>query len=71
MNEYGSMNNCDRMNKYDRMNKWMNMDERKVMLPSLIHRAKFRVENCDLGDLHTALISTQGVLYTFGDNSKG
>ena len=49
----------------------MNMDERKVMLPSLIHRAKFRVENCDLGDLHTALISTQGVLYTFGDNSKG
>ena len=49
----------------------MNVDEKKIVVPMLIHRAKFRVENCDLGDLHTALISTAGVLYTFGDNSRG
>jgi hypothetical protein len=29
------------------------------------------VEALDLGDLHTALISTQGVLFTFGDNKHG
>ena len=47
------------------------MDEKRVVLPTLINKAKFKVESLDLGDLHTALISTQGFLFTFGDNKHG
>ena len=35
-----------------------NMDEKRVIVPTQIYKSKLRVEAFDLGDLHTALIST-------------
>ena len=42
-----------------------------MSVPRRVDRLRARVAEVDLGDLHSAVISSIGVLFAFGDNSMG
>jgi len=38
------------------------------MFPTRVKKIQIKIDQVDLGDLHSALVSQSGALFTFGDN---